>query len=174
MKLTGSKTEKNLKEAFAGESQARNKYNYWASRARKDGLEVIARIFDETADNEKEHAKLWVKHLDMINDTHENLLAAAAGEHGEWTDMYKRFSEVAREEGFADIAEQFSKIAAIEKLHEQRYSDFAARLQDGRLFKSGKDSTVWHCLNCGFHYVGADAPKACPACHHPQGYFEQE
>ena len=181
MKLTGSKTEKNLKEAFAGESQARNKYNYWASRARKDGLEVIARIFDETADNEKEHAKLWVKHLDMINDTHENLLAAAAGEHGEWTDMYKKFSEVAREEGFADIADQFARIATIEKHHEERYREYAEKLKAGTLFKcicngtdaNGKDcECVWECLNCGFHVMGKDAPEQCPACFHPQGYFK--
>ena len=177
MNLKGSKTEENLKYAFAGESQARNKYNFWAGKARKDGLEVVARIFDETADNEKEHAKLWFKHLDLIQDTYENLLMAAAGEHEEWTDMYKRFSETAKKEGFVDLSAQFALIASIEKHHEERYRDAAEKLKDGTLFKcicSGNPNCecTWECLNCGFHITGKDAPNVCPACHHPQGYFK--
>ena len=170
MELKGSKTEENLKTAFAGESQARNKYNYWASKARKDNLEVIARIFDETAENEKEHAKLWFKKLDLIQGTYENLLMAAAGEHGEWTDMYKGFSEVAKQEGFIDLSIQFANIAGIEKLHEERYRDYAQKLKDGALFKSAKETT-WICQNCGFHHKAKSAPENCPACFHPQGYF---
>lgn len=175
--LKGSKTEANLKAAFAGESQARNKYNYWASKARKDNLEVIARIFDETAENEKEHAKLWFKHLGMIKDTYENLLMAAAGEHGEWTDMYKEFSETAKQEGFNDIANQFANIASIEKQHEERYLKHAQKLKDGTIFKNvckcePKCECGWTCLNCGFHTSDANAPHVCPACLHPQGYFK--
>jgi len=173
MELKGTKTEENLKTAFAGESQARNKYNFWASKARKDGFEVVARIFDETADNEKEHAKLWFKHLDFIKDTYENLLMAAAGEHEEWSDMYKGFSETAKKEGFADLAAQFAFIASIEKHHEERYLDYAAKIKSEALFKS-PTPTTWECLNCGFHIEGKDAPKTCPACHHPQGYFKQD
>jgi rubrerythrin len=171
MELKGSKTEENLKYAFAGESQARNKYGFWASKARKDGLEVIARIFDETAENEKEHAKLWFKHLGLIKDTYDNLLMAAAGEHAEWTDMYKGFSEVARKEGFADLADQFARIASIEKHHEERYLEYAKKLKDGTLFTSPKPTT-WECLNCGYHFEGKEAPQTCPACFHPQGYFK--
>jgi len=178
MELKGSKTEENLKTAFAGESQARNKYNYWASKARKDGLEVIARIFDETADNEKEHAKLWFKKLDLIKDTYDNLLMAAAGEHEEWTEMYKGFSEVAKQEGFADLAKQFAIIAGIEKHHEERYREYAKKLKSGTLFtcvcKDPKCVCIWECLNCGFHAKGREAPKECPACVHPQGYFKED
>lgn len=173
MELKGSKTEENLKTAFAGESQARNKYTYWASKARKDNLEVIARIFDDTAENEKEHAKLWFKRLDLIKDTYDNLLMAAAGEHEEWTDMYKGFSEVARKEGFAEIADQFARVASVEKQHEERYREYAKKLKDGTLFKSAK-STTWECLNCGFDVNGKEAPEACPACFHPRGYFKAE
>lgn len=173
MELKGSKTEENLKTAFAGESQARNKYTYWASKARKDNLEVIARIFDDTAENEKEHAKLWFKRLDLIKDTYDNLLMAAAGEHEEWTDMYKGFSEVARKEGFAEIADQFARVASVEKQHEERYRECAKKLKDGTLFKSAK-STTWECLNCGFDVDGKEAPEACPACFHPRGYFKAE
>jgi len=174
--LKGSKTEKNLWTAFAGESQARNKYNFWASKARKDGLEVVARIFDETAENEKEHAKLWFKKLDQIVDTYENLLMAAAGEHEEWTDMYKKFSEVAKQEGFMDLHVQFANIASIEKHHEERYREYAKKLKNGTLFKcASKDPKcvcTWECLNCGFHMESKDAPQACPACFHPQGYLK--
>jgi len=171
MELKGSKTEANLKEAFAGESQARNKYNYFASRARKDDLEVIAKIFDETADNEKEHAKQWFKALGGIGGTVENLLAAAAGEHGEWTGMYKNFARTAFDEGFKELAAQFEYVAGIEKLHEERYLNLAAKLKDGSLFKSSKEVT-WKCLNCGMHVVGKNAPKVCPSCSHNQGYFK--
>jgi len=176
MELKGSKTEKNLWTAFAGESQARNKYNYWASKARKDGFEVIARIFDETAENEKEHAKLWFKHLGQIKDTPENLLMAAAGEHEEWTDMYKGFSETAKKEGFTDLADQFARIASIEKHHEERYREYAAKLKDGTLFKcTCKDCVcTWECLNCGYHLESKTAPEVCPACFHPQGYFKED
>ena len=173
MELKGTKTEENLKTAFAGESQARNKYNYWASKARKDGFEVIARIFDETAENEKEHAKLWFKHLGEIKDTYENLLAAAAGEHGEWTDMYKKFSETARKEGLTDLADQLARIASIEKNHEERYREYASKLKAGMLFKAAKETT-WECLNCGFHVKSKFAPETCPACFHPQGYFNDK
>ena len=173
MELKGSKTEKNLWTAFAGESQARNKYNYWASKARKDGFEVIARIFDETADNEKEHAKLWFKQLDQIQGTYENLLMAAAGEHEEWTDMYKKFSEVAKQEGFMELSVQFANIANIEKHHEERYREYAKKLKDDTLFKSAK-ATTWECLNCGHHEEGKGAPEVCPACFHPQGYFKMD
>jgi rubrerythrin len=172
-KLKGSKTEQNLWTAFAGESQARNKYTYWASKARKDGLEVVARIFDDTADNEKEHAKLWFKQLDQINETYDNLLMAAAGEHEEWTDMYKKFSEVAKEEGLTDLSEQFAKIASIEKHHEERYREYAAKLKDGTLFNSKKETT-WECLNCGYHMETKNAPEVCPACFHPKGYFKED
>ena len=174
MELKGTKTESNLWTAFAGESQARNKYNYWASKARKDGFEVIARIFDETADNEKEHAKLCFKHLSQIKDTYDNLLMAAAGEHEEWTDMYKKFSEVAKKEGFADLSKQFARIASIEKHHEERYRDYAKKLKDGTLFKcTCKDCVcTWECVNCGFHLKAKDAPAECPACNHPRGYFK--
>ena len=172
-KFKGSKTEENLWYAFAGESQARNKYNYWASKARKDGFEVIARVFDTTAGNEKEHAKLWFKHLDQIKDTYDNLLMAAAGEHEEWTEMYKGFAEVAKKEGFKDLADQFTRIAKIEKHHEERYRCYADALKKGTLFKSTKEIT-WECLNCGLHTKAKSAPETCPACFHPQGYFKQD
>lgn len=171
MELKGSKTEENLKTAFAGESQARNKYTYWASKARKEGNEVVARIFEETADNEKEHAKLWFKSLGLIQETPENLLIAAAGEHEEWTDMYKKFSEIAKKEGFNDLAIQFANVAKIEKEHEDRYRAYAKKLKDGMLFKQPKE-IVWKCLNCGHDHKGKEAPKVCPTCLHPQGYFK--
>ena len=171
MELKGSKTEANLWTAFAGESQARNKYNYWASKARKEGLEVVARIFDETAENEKEHAKLWFKELGQINGTVENLLAAAAGEREEWTDMYKGFAEVAKKEGFADLAVAFEHVAGIEKHHEERYAGLAKALNEKTLFKSATEVT-WECMNCGKHVRGKNAPEICPACFHPQGYFK--
>jgi rubrerythrin len=171
MELKGSQTEKNLWTAFAGESQARNKYNFWAGKARKEGLEVIARVFDETAENEKEHAKLWFKRLEQILDGHTNLLKAAAGEHEEWAEMYKGFSLTAKKEGFAELAEQFAHIASIEKHHEERYLEYAKKLKDGTLFEQKKVST-WECLNCGNHTVGKAAPDVCPACFHPKGYFK--
>jgi len=170
MNLKGTKTEKNLWEAFAGESQARNKYNYWAKQARKDGLEVIARVFDETAGHEMEHAKMWFKQLEMIKDTPENLLMAAAGEREEWTDMYKKMAEEAKEEGFTDLAESFSLVARVEKFHEERYRDLANQLEKGTLF-SGHG--LWECLNCCHHEKAKEAPKVCPTCFHPQGYFKK-
>ena len=173
MELRGSKTEKNLMEAFAGESQARNKYTYFASRAKKDGYEQIAAIFTETADNEKEHAKLWFKLLEggAVKDTVSNLKAAAEGENGEWTDMYKRFAAEAREEGFEDIAKLFDGVAKIEKSHEERYLKLLKNIEDGTVFKKNV-KTVWICRNCG-HIVDSDsAPEKCPVCNHPQAYFE--
>ena len=171
MELKGSKTEANLWAAFAGESQARNKYGYWASKARKEGLEVVARIFEETAENEKEHAKLWFKQLGGINGTAENLLAAAAGENEEWTNMYKGFAATAKKEGFNDLAKAFEYVAGIEKLHEERYRKYADALKKGTLFTSTKEAT-WECLNCGMQVKGKKAPDLCPACTHPQGYFK--
>jgi rubrerythrin len=170
MELKGSKTEQNLHTAFAGESQARNKYNYFASKARKEGYEVIARVFEETAGNEKEHAELWFKKLGGINDTMANLLSAAAGEHYEWADMYKEFSETAEKEGFKDLAKQFADIGAIEKTHEARYLRIHDELKNGTLF-SKKTEIEWECLNCGHHINGKDAPELCPACFHARGYF---
>ena len=165
MNLKGSKTEQNLMAAFAGESQARNKYDYYASKAKKDG------IFQETANNEKEHAKLWFKLFHGINDTLDNLLDAAAGENYEWTEMYKGFAEVADEEGFHDIAEKFRGVAAIEKTHEERYNKLATAVKGGEVFVKLTES-VWECRNCGHIHVGKEAPKVCPVCAHPQAYFE--
>jgi len=174
--LQGTKTETNLQTAFAGESQARNKYTYWASKARKDGFEVIARIFEETAENEKEHAKLWFKKLGLVQATHENLLSAAAGEHEEWTDMYKKFAEIAKQEGFADLSAQLAGVAKIEKQHEERYRAYAKRLKEGTLFKctckDPKCKCKWECLNCGHTHSGKEAPGVCPTCAHPQGWFK--
>ena len=173
MELKGSKTEKNLMEAFAGESQARNKYTYWASKAKKEGYEQIAAIFLETADNEKEHAKMWFKELQggEILSTKENLLQAAMGEHEEWTDMYKRMAEEAKEEGFDRIARLFEGVAKIEKEHEERYSKLLAALDEGKVFVKD-DIVVWKCRNCGHIHVGKFAPKVCPVCSHAQAYFE--
>jgi len=172
-KLTGTRTEKNLMEAFAGESQARNKYTYFASRARKDGYEQIAAIFEETAANEKEHAKIWFKLLcgGDIPPTADNLVAAAAGEHGEWTDMYARMAKEAAEEGFADIAKLFEAVAAIEKEHEARYLKLLGNIKAGEVFAREADA-VWVCRNCGHVAVGADAPDKCPVCSHPKAFFE--
>ena len=173
MELKGSKTAANLAAAFAGESQARNKYDYFASRAKKDGYEQIAAIFQETALNEKEHAKLWFKHLGGIGDTPANLLAAAAGEREEWTEMYKRFAEEARAEGFEDIAAQFEGVAAIETHHEERYRALAANIEKGEVWvKVGERR--WQCRNCGHVYIGDAAPEECPVCHHPRAYFQVE
>ena len=171
MELKGSKTEKNLMTAFAGESQARNKYDYFASRAKKDGYEQIAAIFQETALNEKEHAKMWFKELGGIGDTPANLLAAAAGEHEEWTDMYRRFSEEAKAEGFDRLAFLFAKVAEIEKHHEERYRKLLKNIEDKIVFSRDGDC-IWQCSNCGHIVVGKAAPEECPVCHHAQAYFQ--
>ena len=170
MELKGSRTEKNLQIAFAGESQARNKYTYFASKAKKDGFVQIANIFEETANNEKEHAKLWFKALGGIGDTSENLLAAAEGENYEWTEMYKEFAQVAREEGFDKIAAQFEGVALIEKRHEERYRKLLANIKGGLVFSKDGD-TIWECANCGHIHIGKEAPLECPVCAHPQAYF---
>ena len=173
MEFKGSKTEKNLMEAFAGESQARNKYTYYASKAKKEGYEQIAAIFTETADNEKEHAKMWFKYLHggSVPSTMENLLDAAAGENDEWTQMYKRMADEAEEEGFAEIAAKFRAVAEIERSHEERYRALAKNVEDKKVFT--KDGEVyWQCRNCGHIYKGAKAPEVCPVCDHPQSYFE--
>lgn len=169
--LAGTQTEKNLQAAFAGESQARNKYTYFASAAKKEGLEQIAAIFQETADNEKEHAKIWFKFLNGIGDTAANLKAAAAGENYEWTTMYKGFAETAKEEGFTELAALFSMVADIEKTHDERYQALIKNLGEGKIFlKDG--SVIWRCRNCGYIHVGTSAPQVCPVCKHPQAYFE--
>jgi len=171
--LKGTKTEKNLMEAFAGESQARNKYTYFASKARKDGYEQIAAIFEETADNEKEHAKIWFKLLcgGEVPSTIDNLQAAAMGEHGEWTDMYKRMANEAREEGFKDIANLFESVGSIEKEHEERYLKLFKNIKDSTVFAK-REKTVWICRNCGHIEDNKSAPQKCPVCDHPQAYFE--
>ena len=171
MELKGSKTEKNLQTAFAGESEARNKYTYFASVAKKEGFEQIAAIFEETAGNEKEHAKLWFKELGLLGTTDKNLLSAAMGEHYEWTEMYKSFAEGAEEEGFHRIAEKFRGVLAIEKRHEERYRDLLRNVEEGKVFKK-EQPKMWICINCGFVYYGEEAPKICPVCNHPQAYFE--
>lgn len=172
MELKGSKTEQNLMTAFAGESQARNKYTYFASKAKKDGYVQIAKIFEETANNEKEHAKLWFKLLcgGEIPDTAENLAAAAEGENYEWTDMYKEFAAVAKEEGFDRIAYLFSAVGEIEKAHEERYRKLLANVKDGLVFSKDGD-TIWECANCGHICVGKNAPEVCPVCAHPKSFF---
>ena len=170
-KYKGTKTEQNLKAAFAGESQARNKYTYFASVAKKAGYEQIAALFLKTADNEKEHAKLWFKALGGIGTTEENLLAAAEGENYEWTDMYETFAQEAEEEGFADLAAQFRGVAAIEKHHEERYRKLLANVQEKEAFKKA-GITVWECRNCGHIVIGTEAPELCPVCFHPRSYFE--
>lgn len=172
MDLKGSKTEKNLATAFAGESQARNKYTYFASKAKKDGYEQIAEIFTETANNEKEHAKLWYKLLaGGIGSTEENLLSAAEGENYEWTEMYAQFAKEAREEGFNDIAYQFEAVAAIEKAHEERYRKLLENVKEGLVFSRDGDM-IWECGNCGHIHFGKKAPQLCPVCKHPQAYFK--
>ena len=173
MELKGSKTEQNLMTAFAGESQARNKYTFFASQAKKDGYEQIAAIFQETADNEKEHAKLWFKLLNggAIGSTEENLKAAAAGENYEWTDMYAEFAKTAKEEGFARIAYLFEEVGKIEKEHEERYLKLLENVKEGKVFEAG-EVKIWKCRNCGHIVVGTSAPEVCPVCGHPQAYFE--
>lgn len=170
-KYAGTKTEKNLREAFAGESQARNKYTYFASVAKEAGYEQIAALFLKTAENEKEHAKLWFKALGELGDTEANLKAAAEGENYEWTDMYERMAQEADEEGFHELAEQFRGVGAIEKHHEERYRKLLANVEEKKVFeKSGV--TVWECRNCGHIVIGTKAPDVCPVCKHPQSYFE--
>lgn len=173
--LKGTKTEKNLQEAFAGESQARNKYTFFASKARKEGYEQIASIFEETAGNEKEHAKMWFKYLEGgdIQDTATNLKAAAAGENYEWTDMYDRMAKEAEEEGFKEIAAKFRMVGAIEKHHEERYLKLLNNVEQGLVFSRDGDC-IWQCANCGHIVIGKKAPKVCPVCNHPQSYFQIE
>ena len=171
--LKGTKTEKNLQEAFAGESQARNKYTYWASKAKKDGYVQIAAIFEETANNEKEHAKMWFKLLEggAIKSTPENLEAAASGENYEWTDMYARMAKEAREEGFNEIAAKFEMVAKIEAEHEARYRKLLDNVKKERVFSKDND-VIWQCSNCGHIVIGKKAPEVCPVCDHPQAYFQ--
>lgn len=173
MELKGSKTEKNLKTAFAGESEARNKYDYYASRAKKDGYEQVAFIFEETAKNEKEHAKLWFKqlHNGEVPNTVENLLDAAAGENYEWSDMYANFAKEAREEGFGEIARLFEGVANVEKHHEERYRKLSKNIEDNSVFHKTEE-VIWVCRNCGHVYYGKDALKLCPVCSHPESYME--
>ena len=173
MELKGSKTEQNLMTAFAGESQARNKYTYFASKAKKDGYEQIAAIFQETADNEKEHAKMWFKLLNggEIGSTAENLKAAADGENYEWTDMYAEFAKTAKEEGFARIAYLFEEVGKIEKEHEERYLKLLENVKEGKVFEAG-EVKIWKCRNCGHIVVGTSAPEVCPVCNHPKAFFE--
>jgi rubrerythrin len=182
--IKGTKTEKNLLAAFAGESQARNRYTYFASAARKEGFEQIANIFLETAENEKEHAKIYFKHLEggdveimaaypagVIGDTKSNLEAAAAGENMEWTTLYANFAKIAREEGFPEVATSFEQISKVEKFHESRYRKLIANIAGNEVFKK-KTTVKWHCTNCGYVHEGPEAPKECPACKHPQSYYE--
>lgn len=172
MDLKGSKTEKNLMEAFAGESQARNKYTYFAGQAKKEGYVQISKIFEETANNEKEHAKIWFKllHGGSVGNTAENLQSAAEGENYEWTDMYQRFAKEAKEEGFTQIAFLFEKVALIEKEHEARYKKLLSNLAEGTVFEKDEE-VVWECANCGHVFRGKSAPDVCPVCNHPQSYF---
>ena len=173
--LAGTRTEKNLQDAFAGESQARNKYTYFASKARKDGYNQIADIFEETANNEKEHAKMWFKYLHggQVPSTPENLSAAAAGENFEWTDMYARMAREAREEGFTEIAQKFEMVGAIERHHEERYRKLLKNVNERKVFSKDGD-VIWQCANCGHIVVGKYAPEVCPVCDHPQSYFQVE
>ena len=171
MELKGTKTEKNLQAAFAGESQARNKYTYFASVAKKEGYEQISALFQKTADNEKEHAKMWFKLLGELGNTAENLAAAAAGENYEWTDMYEGFAKTADEEGFPELARKFRLVAAIEKHHEERYRALLKNVEMAEVFAKS-EVKVWECRNCGHIVVGTKAPDICPTCAHPQSYFE--
>ena len=171
MELKGSKTEKNLREAFAGESQARNKYTYFASVAKKEGYEQISEIFLMTAENEKEHAKMWFKALGELGSTTDNLKAAAAGENYEWTDMYDKFAREAEEEGFLDLARQFRGVAKIEKAHEERYLALLNNIEMQKVFEKSEE-VMWECRNCGHLVIGKKAPLVCPVCAHPQSYFE--
>ncbi len=170
-KYEGTQTQKNLQAAFAGESQARNKYTYFASKAKKEGFEQIAALFTQTADNEKEHAKLWFKEMEGIGSTAENLAAAADGENFEWTDMYDDFAKTAEEEGFTELAEKFRAVATIEKHHEERYRALLHNVEAQEVFKKS-EVKVWECRNCGHILVGTAAPEVCPVCAHPQSYFQ--
>ena len=170
-KYKGTQTEKNLEAAFAGESQARNKYTYFASKAKKEGYEQIAALFLKTADNEKEHAKMWFKELNGLGDTPENLKDAAEGENYEWTDMYDRFAKEAEEEGFTELAERFRGVAAIERAHEQRFRALLQNLELQQVFEKG-EMKIWECRNCGHLVMGKEAPEVCPVCNHPRSYFE--
>ena len=170
-KYAGTQTEKNLLAAFAGESEARNKYTFFASKARKEGYEQIAALFLKTADNEKEHAKLWFKELEGIGDTAENLQAAAEGENYEWTDMYEEFAKTAEAEGFTELAHRFRLVAAIEKHHEERYRALLHNVEMAEVFAKS-EVKVWECRNCGHIVIGTSAPEVCPTCNHPQSYFE--
>lgn len=169
--LKGTRTLENLKYAFSGESQARNKYTFFASRARKDGYVQIAKVFEETAGNEKEHAELWYKAFAGIDTTYENLLTAAAGEHEEWAEMYREFAQVAREEGFTELAARFDGVAAIEKTHEERYRALAENVKTGDVFKR-EEPVTWICQNCGHIHTDTQAPEICPVCEHPRAYFK--
>lgn len=171
MELKGSRTEKNLMEAFAGESMARNKYSFYASQAKKDGFEQIAAIFNATADNEKEHAKLWFKEFHGIKDTYANLLDAAAGEHYEWTEMYKNFADIAKEEGFNELAARFEFVAKVEKTHEERYRKLSENVKNDMVFRK-QEPVLWECRNCGYKYTGKEAAAVCPACNHSKSFFE--
>ncbi len=175
MELKGSQTEKNLEAAFAGESMATNKYKYYAKQAKKEGLLEVSEYFEETSGNEFEHAKIWFKllHGDSVPETEVNLEDCIAGEHYEWTDMYKGFAETARKEGFNKIASLFEMVAEIEKRHEERYQALVDRLRNDESFMSNKDSEIWICTNCGHIHVGKRPPKVCPVCSHPQGYFKR-
>ncbi len=170
-KYAGTQTEKNLEAAFAGESMARNKYTYFASKAKKDGFEQIAEIFLKTADNEKEHAKLWFKELYGVGSTDENLKSAAEGENYEWTDMYAGFAKTAEEEGFPELAEKFKRVAEIERHHEERYRELLKNVESDEVFKKSSVK-IWECRNCGHIVVGEKAPAVCPTCNHPQSFFE--
>ena len=170
-KYAGTQTEKNLMAAFSGESEARNKYTYFASKAKKEGYEQIAALFLRTAENEKEHAKLWFKELEGIGDTAQNLESAAQGENYEWTDMYAGFAETAEKEGFTELAQRFRLVAAVEKHHEERYRKLLQNVQTMEVFKKS-EVKVWECRNCGHIVVGTEAPEVCPTCNHPQAYFE--
>lgn len=172
MDLKGSQTEKNLLQAFAGESGARNKYTFFASKAKQEGYEQIAAIFQETADNEKEHAKIWARLLGMIGDTRANLEAAAAGENYEWVTMYREFAETAEREGFHDIAQLFKEVAEIEESHEKRYRKLLERVSGNTVFKREKP-IKWRCRNCGYIYEGTEAPEVCPFCKHPRSFYEE-
>lgn len=173
-KYQGTKTEKNLMEAFAGESQARNKYTYFASVARKEGYEQIAAFFEESANNEKEHAKMWFKELEGIGDTATNLTHAAEGEHDEWENMYPRMAKEAEEEGFKEVAAMFKMVAAIEAKHEERYLKLLKNLKEDLVFKTDDDKTMWICRNCGHIHVGKSAPELCPVCKHKKSFFERK
>lgn len=170
-KYAGTRTEENLKKAFSGESEATNKYTYFASKAKKEGYEQIAALFLKTAENEKEHAKLWFKELNGIGDTSENLASAAAGENYEWTDMYEEFARTAEEEGFLELAEKFRGVAAIEKTHEERYRALLKNVETAAVFEKS-EIKIWECRNCGHLVIGEKAPEVCPVCAHPKAYFE--